>query len=129
LSLNEKNTFYEYSHVKEASGSDLINHFSTRLKSLNYSNVEVSENKISATGFTNHLVGGFATVEIHYKIKITFKVDRYKLTLTNFILTDKNGSNPIEGLGMFKKKWVKIINKKLPKIVASIESENNTEDW
>jgi len=129
LSLNETTSFYEYSKIKDTATNGLINIFKKRLESLNYKEIEVSDSSIVCKGFTNHLVGGFATVEITYVIKLFFKSDRYKLTVTNFILTDKNGSNPLEGLGSYKKKWIGIIDKKLPEIIKNIEALNKTEAW
>src|SRR5258708_34281503 len=112
ISLSESTNFYEYSHVKESTDSELIKKFKTKLADLKYKENVVQENSISGQGFTNHLVSGFATVEIRYLVKISFKEGRYKLTLTNFVLTDRNGSNPLEGMGSFKKKWIKIIDEK-----------------
>lgn len=129
ISLNESNSFYEYSHIKESNDKELLNRFKNRLTDLNYKEIVVQENSISGQGFTNHLVGGFATVEIRYVIKISFKEGRYKLTLTNFVLTDKNGSDPLEGMGSFKKKWIRIINEKLPMIIDNVETLKNTNDW
>jgi len=129
LSLNESTSYYEYMHVKESDDKELITKFKNRLTELNYKEVSIQDASISGAGFTNHLVGGFATVEIRYLVKIAFKEGRYKLTLTNFILTDKNGSNPLEGMRSFEKKWVNIINDKLPDIVKNIENLKNSDDW
>lgn len=129
LSLNESTNFYEYSQIKDSSNKKLISLLKKRLENLNYNDVTIVENTLSGNGFTSHLVMAFATVEIKYVVKISFKEDRYKLTLTNFILTDKNGSNPLEGMGSFKKKWISIINKKLPEIIKNIESLNKDDNW
>lgn len=128
LTLNESTNFYEYSHVKNSTETDVQIKFEKRLKEINLKDLNVSENSITGNGFTNHLVGGFATVEINYLVKVEFKEGRYKLTLTNFVLTDKNGSNPLEGMKSYKKKWIKIINEKLPEIIDNIESINNQDD-
>jgi hypothetical protein len=129
LILNESVGFYEYTLIKESSDSSIEIKFKNRLNELNYKNVNYQDNFISGEGMTNHLVGGFATVEIKYLVKVSFKQGKYKLTITNFVLTDKNGSNPIEGMGSFKNKWVRIINEKLPEIVNNIQSLKNEEDW
>jgi hypothetical protein len=130
LTLNQSTDFYEFSKIVEINDVKLSEKFSKRFKDINLTNLENVDNSISGYGFSNHLVGGFATVEIKYKVKIEFKENKYKLTLTNFILTDKNGSNPIEGMGSFKKRWIKTINKKLPSIVDNIEKINSEiEKW
>lgn len=129
LSLNEITSFYEYSKIKDTTTNGLVVKFKKRLESLNYKDIEISDSSITCKGFTNHLVMGFATVEIRYVIKLFFKSDKYKLTVTNFILTDKNGSNPLEGLGSFKRKWIGIIDKKLPEIVLKIDTLNIKESW
>ena len=125
LTLNQSTDFYEFSKIVEINDTQLNEKFSNRFKEINLTNIESEDNSISGYGFSNHLVGGFATVEIKYKVKIEFKENKYKLTITNFILTDKNGSNPIEGMGSFKNRWIKITNKKLPTIVGNIEKINS----
>ena len=128
LLLNETTGFYEFNKVQENSDSILFLKFKNRLNDINYKNISIQENFISGEGFTNHLVGGFATVEIKYIVKIAFKEGKYKITLTNFILSDKNGNNPLEGMGSFKKKWINIINEKLPEIVKNLQDFNSNED-
>ncbi len=130
LTLNEQTNFYEFSKIVEINDAQLSEKFSKRFKEINLTDIENVENVISGYGFSNHLVAGFATVEIKYKVKIEFRENKYKLTLTNFILTDKNGSNPIEGMGSFKNRWIKITNQKLPSIVDNIEKINSeTGKW
>jgi hypothetical protein len=129
LSLNESTSFNEYSQIKESDDKKLIAKLKNRLTELNYKDISIQDASISGQGFTSHLVGGFATVEIKYMVKIAFKDGRYKLTLTNFILTDNNGSNPLEGMRSFEKKWIKIINGKLPEIIKNIENINSGDDW
>ena len=129
MTFNDATSFYEYSKIKDTATNGLIANFKNRLETLNYKSVLVTDSAIVGIGFTNHLVMGFATVEIKYVVKLFFKQNRYKLTVTNFILTDKNGSNPLEGLGSFKKKWIGIIDKKLPDIIKNIETLNKTETW
>lgn len=129
ITLNESTNFYEYSFVKDSIGNDLMKKFENRLRALNYKEISILENSISGKGFTNYLVGGFATVEITYVVKINFKENRFKMTFTNFVVADKNGSNPLEGLGSYKKNWIKIINEKLPDIVKNVRNLKNEDDW
>ena len=130
LSLNESTNFYEFSKIVETNDEKIQGKFSQRFKQINLENIEINENSINGKGFTNHLVGGFATVEIHYSVKIDFKEGKYRLTITNFKLTDKNGSNPLEGMRSFKKKWIKKINKKLPEIITNIEKvDEKLDKW
>lgn len=124
LSINESTNFYEFSKIVENNDNQINEQFKKRFKEINLENIQNDPNSLSGIGFTNHLVGGFATVEIKYKVKIDFKENKYKLTLTNFLLTDKNGSNPLEGMKSFKNKWINIINKKLPNIIKNIENIN-----
>ena len=98
LELNSDTKFYEFSKIVEIKDEHLLSKFEKRLNEINIKNITKTENTIIGEGFTNHLVMGFATVEIRYTLKLSFKENKYKLTLTNFILTDKNGSNPLEGL-------------------------------
>ena len=127
LELNESSNFYEFSKIVEFKDVNIKQKISKRFGEINIENINKDENSISGKAFTNHLVGGFATVEIHYSVKIEYKENRYRLKLTNFILTDKNGSNPLEGT-MLKKKWIRKINAKLPKIIQNIENINNDVD-
>lgn len=130
LKLNESTNFYEFSKTVDVTDTQLHKKFIKRFKEINLENIEINDDMISGYGFTNHLVGGFATVEINYKVKIEFKENKYRLTLTNFKLKDKNGSNPLEGMRSFKNKWINIINKKLPSIIENIENLNSeTEKW
>lgn len=130
LSLKESTNFYEFSKIVEVNDNQLNEKFKKRFKEINLENIQYDNTTLTGNGFTNHLVGGFATVEIKYKVKIELKEHKYKLTLTNFILKDKNGSNPIEGMKSFKNKWINIIDKKLPSIVENIEKINlNSDKW
>jgi hypothetical protein len=127
LSLNESSKLFEYSHVKE--GDKTVDQQRARLEELGYKNITADPNKVSSEGFTSHLVGGFATVEIRYNTRYEFKEGRYKLTLTNFVLTDKNGSQALENLGSYQKRWIKTLNKKLPGIVAQLENGVSDNNW
>lgn len=130
LTLNESTNFYEFSKVVESNHNDIKSKLTERFNEINLEDIVKTENAIKGKGFTNHLVGGFATVEIHYFVKIEFKNNRYKLTLTNFKLTDRNGTNPLEGMRSFKKTWIRKINKKLPEIISNIEKINEgLNDW
>jgi hypothetical protein len=130
LSLNKTTLFYEFSKIVEVNDSLIKEKYNKRFKEINLKNIERDEEILSGFGFTNHLVMGFATVEIHYKVKIEFKENKYRLTLTDFVLTDLNGSNPIEGLRSFKNSWINKINKKLPIIISNIENINSqSEKW
>jgi hypothetical protein len=129
LTLNPANNYYEYSAVKPLPASATPAVFAERLAALNYRKLMASgDSALTADGFTSHLVGGFANVEIFYTAKLMLRQGRYRLTLTNFVLTDKNGSNRLEGMGAFKKKWVRIINEKLPAIVSQFEATTKTDD-
>lgn len=128
LSLNESTNFYEFSKIVETNDEKTKGKFIKRFKQINLENIESSEKSIKGNGFTNHLVGGYATVEINYTVKVDFKKGRYRMTITNFKLTDKNGSNPLEGMRSYKKKWLKKINKKLPEIISNIENLNTKEE-
>jgi len=130
LLFNESNNFFEFSKIVSTQDSLILNKFEKRFKEINLTGIETEQNSIYGYGFTNHLIGGFATVEIKYKVKIDFKENKYKITITNFILTDLNGSNPLEGMRSYKNKWIRIINKKLPSILSNIENiHSDTDKW
>ncbi len=128
LALNNENNFYEFSKVAKSNEKMLIEKFHNRFNEINLNNISQTDNKLIAKGFTNHLVSGFAIVEIRYKVIVMFKENRYKLTLTNFSLKDVNGEIPLEGAKSFKNKWIKKINKKLPEIIKNIENLQTTQD-
>lgn len=131
LTLNSSNNFYESSKVILTKDSEMIDKLENRFNEINLTEIKRTKNKLTGHGFTNHLVSGFANVEIKYKVRIDFKESKYKLTLTNFTLKDVNGEIPLEGAGNFKKKWIKKINKKLPEIISNIENFQTSEssDW
>ncbi|TSE05209.1 hypothetical protein [Aquimarina algiphila] len=128
LQLNEKNNFFQFSKVVNHTDEKIAEQFYNRFQKINLTEITESKNNISGIGVTNHLVMGFALVEIFYKVKIDFKPNKYRLVLTNFKLKDKNGTTPLEGSGSFKRGWIKKINKKLPEIIQNIENINSKDD-
>lgn len=129
LSLNESTNFYEFSKVVKAKDSLIKDKFLKRFKAINLKNIKDQSTSITGKAETTLFSVGYP-VPINYKVKIEFKENRYKLVLTNFVLTDQRGNGPLESLGSYKKRWIKKINKKLPEIISNIEKVNNkSEDW
>lgn len=126
LTFNNDTAMWEFAEVYD--GTEVNGLLLNRLKATNYTILDNSSERIEALGKTSHLVGGFTTVEIEYKALIEFKDGRYRVKLSGWVLTDKNGSNPLENMKGFTKKWVKIINQKLPGIIESINNYNASDD-
>ena len=123
LQFNKAANRYQYSHVKATPGPNFASQVVANLQQAGYTNISQTDSTIIADGRTSHLVAGFATVEITYRAIIAFHPDQYKLTLTAWHIADPNGINPLEQIGMYKKAWIKRINKKLPTIIATIERQ------
>ena len=128
LVLNPKNNFYEASQITLSDDPLIMKKFNKRFEEINLTDINQKDDIITAQGITNHLVMGFASVEISYKVKVSFKQDKFRVLLTNFVVSDKNGSNPLEGMRSYKKMWIKKINKKLPDIFKNIENVNSDEE-
>ena len=129
LALNKPTNFYQFSKVVEVESDSINKKFTKRFKQINLKDIEISEKSIKGTGVTSHLTLG-VVIAIKYIVKVEFKKNKYKLTLTNFLLEDQRGKHPLEGLKSYKKRWVKRINKKLPEIISNIEKLNIKEvEW
>ena len=100
-----------------------------RIRQLNYKEIQAEPALVSGEGITGHLVGGHASVEIQYTARVEIKDNRYRIVLTGFKLTDRNGAMPLENMGAFVNRWVKIINKKTPGIITAIQTESTADNW
>lgn len=126
LNISSDSGLYEWSEVYQA--SDVQDKIESQLRRTNYEILTSSQDLIEAKGLASHMVGGFAPVEINYKVLVQFKEGRYKLTLTAWYLNDGRANTRLEDLKGATKKWLKIINEKLPSIITSINNYDNKDD-
>jgi hypothetical protein len=121
LKLNDVNSLYEYSHIKESTNTT-INDIEKNISALKYTNIYKSENTISGENYFSVLIMG-TPLQVHYYASIEFKENKYKLTINKFIIEDKRWSPiPLENIKTGRSRWIKKINENLPKIVKSIET-------
>jgi hypothetical protein len=126
ITLNSETKVFEHEYVKENSESiqNLIQIFESKLKDLNYKDINVTADKITAGNFFSKLIMG-TPLEIRYNLTIEFKEGRYKVNFNKFIIEDKRfGSVPLEDIKSGKNKWIKTINEKLPDLISAIESKS-----
>lgn len=124
LSLNEKTSAYDYSKIIEINEnrSDVKDDILKNLRDLNYQNVIVETETISADSFYSKLIIT-TPVNINYHVTIDFKDNKYRLLINRFVLDDgMRAVIPLENLKAHTKRWVKDINKNLPSIIKAIES-------
>lgn len=129
VSLNENLKIYEYTHVKEFDSpiENRLDLFTNKMKELNYSGTEKTNDGIKGENFFTKMIFGSA-MEVHFNTLIMFKEGQYKVTINNFRIKDERyGTVAVETLRKSsQKKWVKFINEQLPQVVANIE---NTDTW
>ncbi len=129
VSMNETLKIYEYTHIKDFDGGieTRLDLFANKMKELNYSGIEKTEDGIKGENFFTKMILGSA-MEVHFNALIMFKEGKYKLTINNFRIKDERyGTVAVETLGKgSQKKWVKFINEQLPQVVANLE---NTDEW
>lgn len=126
ITLNSETKVFEHEYVKENSEStqNLIQIFESKLKGLNYKDINITADKITAGNFFSKLIMG-TPLEIRYNLTIEFKEGRYKVNFNKFIIEDKRfGSVPLEDIKSGKNKWIKTINEKLPDLISAIESKS-----
>ena len=123
LVLNEITKVYEFTNIAEYNESfeNISKRIIKNLKDLNYTNIIVDNDRISAESFYSKLVIT-TPVKINYQVVFEFKENRYKLLINKFVLDDNiRALIPLENLKSYTKKWVKDINKNLPTIVKALE--------
>lgn len=121
IQINDVNSLYEYSHIKESTNK-IINEFEKNILSLKYTNVFKNENSLSGENYFSVMIMG-TPVQVHYYVSIEFKENKYKLVINKFILEDRRWSPvPLENIRSGKSKWIGKINENLPKIIKSIET-------
>jgi len=127
VTMNETLKIYEFTQVKEFDGEieNRLDHFANKMKELNYSGNEKTEDGIKGENFFTKMIYGSA-MEVHFNAFIMFKEGRYKLTINNFRIKDERyGTVAVETLKKSsQKKWVEFINEQLPKVVANLENIN-----
>jgi len=129
VTMNETLKIYEFTRIKEFDGGieKRLDLFSNKMKELNYSGTEKTEDGIKGENFFTKMIYGSA-MEVHFNALIMFKDGRYKLTINNFRIKDERyGTVAVETLRKSsQKKWVEFINEQLPQVVANLE---NTDEW
>lgn len=125
LKLNSETKVFEYDYVKESSNN--TEWFINKLKELDYRDVTISEERITAGSFFSKIILS-TPIEIQYKIVVDFKEGKYRVTFNKFVLKDQRfGMVPLEDVRSGQKRWIKTINEKLPELISAIESKGK--DW
>ncbi len=129
VTMNETLKIYEFTQIKEFDGEieNRLDLFANKMKELNYSGTEKTNDGIKGENFFTKMIYGSA-MEVHFNALIMFKDGRYKLTINNFRIKDERyGTVAVETLRKSsQKKWVEFINEQLPQVVANLE---NTDEW
>ena len=129
VTMNETLKIYEFTQIKEFDGEieNRLDLFSNKMKELNYSGTERTEDGIKGENFFTKMIYGSA-MEVHFNALIIFKEGRYKLTINNFRIKDERyGTVAVETLRKSsQKKWIQFINEQLPQVVANLK---NTDEW
>ena len=99
-----------------------------RLSELGYKNIAAQTASVKGRGLVNEEVPGFV-VEITYDAILETKDSRYRISIANVTVKDKMGVHNLEDMGGFQKKWIKILNSKMPEIITKIKSKSSAKDW
>lgn len=128
LTLNEKKGIYEFSETNNNTDNNFsVNRFYNSMKDLNYNSLIKSDKEVKGENFFSKKIFGSA-MEVHYNAIVKFKDNKYKIVLNSFRIKDvRYGTMPIEELKKrSRKKWIKLINERLPKIVENLKLK---EEW
>lgn len=124
IKLNPNSSIYDYSEINEFTNSNQINLFESKMRELNFSNISKSETSVSGESYFSILIMG-TPLQVKYFVFIDFKENKYKLSISKFIIEDKRWSPvPLENIKSGKSRWISEINKKLPEIIKAIKTES-----
>ncbi|MCL4481391.1 MAG: hypothetical protein M1445_01990 [Bacteroidetes bacterium] len=131
LKLNDDG-IYEYDSVINFSDSNLIETLKNRILTLNYNIEQGTNSEIIASRY--YSLGTLSGQKVKYRVRIELKDNKYRLFLTNFIIqytaNNQLKEDPLEKT-LWKKMWLKNINKELPKLVRELDLNTSKvkKDW
>ena len=131
LKLNEDG-IYVCDSVFNYQDSNLIETLKSRVLSLNYNIEQGVNSQIVASRY--YSLGALSGQKVKYRVRIEIKENKYRINFSNFIIqypVDNQLKEELLEKIIFRKMWVKNIEKQLPKMIGELDlnTKKVSKDW